>query len=189
MKVLHTCELNSRGLFKDGILEKSVSQKISQEEVNLLVKQIYRDLDIGYRKFYKMDIYCKTAMVLNHLLPKPGLESSDPGRVGVFLANKTGCTATDINYFKENTNTDFWASPAKFVYTLPNIMIGELCIKNGIQGENLYFNMIDFNKENLINAVELHVLGTDTDYALCGWIDPFDENGVIGVLYWVQLFE
>ena len=38
-----------------------------------------------------------------------------------------------------DTMGDREASPAVFVYTLPNVVLGELCIRYKIQGENTFF--------------------------------------------------
>ena len=47
---------------------------------------------------------------------------------------------TDLKHqYIIDTMGDREASPAVFVYTLPNVVLGELCIRYKIQGENTFF--------------------------------------------------
>ena len=78
-----------------------------------------------------------------------------PEDIGVVLANANSSLDTDIKYFE--TVKDI-ASPALFVYTLPNIVIGEICIRHNFKGENAFFIFEEFDAgfiqqyvSNLIN--------------------------------------
>ena len=64
-------------------------------------------------------------------------------------------------------------SPALLVYTLPNIVTGEIAIKHKITGENSFFIEPTFNAELLHNYTEL--LLKENDAALCGWLN-IDET-------------
>ena len=55
---------------------------------------------------------------------------------GLVFANANSSLDTDIKYYE--TAKDI-ASPALFVYTLPNIVIGEICIRHNFKGENAFF--------------------------------------------------
>lgn len=57
------------------------------------------------------------------------------GRTGIILANATSSLDTYLRFAAQLRQG--LASPALFVYTLPNIVVGELCIRHGITGENL----------------------------------------------------
>ena len=52
------------------------------------------------------------------------------------ICNADASLDTDIKYL---ATTKELPSPSVFVYTLPNIMIGEICIRNHFKGESFFF--------------------------------------------------
>src|SRR5690606_18078970 len=92
----------------------------------------YEALDNHYPKFYKMDALCKLGTIAAHvLLETPEKTGYQPEEVGIVLSNKNGSIEADLSYF-ESAKT--FPSPSLFVYTLPNILIGEISIRNGFKG-------------------------------------------------------
>ena len=89
-------------------------------------------------KFYKMDNLCKLGYVAAEYLLKD--TNYHPKEIGIILANASSSLDTDCKHqaiiSKEG---DKAASPAVFVYTLPNVVLGEICIRHKIQGENTFF--------------------------------------------------
>src|ERR1700754_4127986 len=85
---------------------------------------LYRSLKLDYPKFYKMDQLSKLGWLASEVLLKdnPILGTMQPEDIGIVLTNANSSLDTDIKYL--DTVADI-ASPAVFVYTLPNIMIGE----------------------------------------------------------------
>ena len=73
-------------------------------------------------------------------------------------------------------------SPAVFVYTLPNIMMGEIAIKNKWYGENLLILVPDFNFEEWVLEADLLISSGKATYCLGGWVDVYQDN------YQVQLY-
>ena len=60
--------------------------------------------------------------------------------MGVLLSNAASSLHTDIRHQTIIDEAgDENASPAVFVYTLPNVVLGEICIRHKIQGENTFF--------------------------------------------------
>ena len=63
-----------------------------------------------------------------------------PKEIGIILANASASLDTDCRHQAIiNKEGDKAASPAVFVYTLPNVVLGEICIRHKIQGENTFF--------------------------------------------------
>lgn len=96
----------------------------------------YRALLKPYPKFFKMDILSKAAFVVSEILLQQ-IEPQDTetnNRTAVILSTASGCIDVDKQF--EASRKEI-ASPALFVYTLPNIMLGEICIKNKFKGEQL----------------------------------------------------
>jgi hypothetical protein len=69
--------------------------------------------------------------------------------------------------------TNYFPSPAVFVYTLPNISIGELAIRHKITGENAFFVSEKFDSHLMVNYTEL-VLNDNATSAICGWVEVDD---------------
>ena len=129
-----------------------------------------------------MDKLCKWAWVAaeylfqGDTLPYAGL---DKNRVGVYLATAHGCIDVDKRYLDGIA----MPSPALFVYTLPNIMLGELCIRHGFKGEQLCMMEERFDAEELFFSVK-GMLERGMEGCLCGWVDIYDEQYDV-CLFWV----
>lgn len=125
---------------------------------------------INYPRFHKMDPSSKlgflgTEILLNEINL---ISDYDPSEVALVLSNAHGSLDTDIRYHQ---TTKTVASPGLFVYTLPNIVAGEICIKNGFKGENAFFVTPTFDFQLMHDYVET-VLSTDnTKACIAGWID------------------
>lgn len=113
------------------------------------IKSVYKHYKISFPKFYKMDNLSKLAFITSELLLM-GIdikERFEPIDLGIVLINSSSTLDTDDRYFKTITDkSNYFPSPAVFVYTLPNIMVGEISIRNKIMGEN-----ITFVAENIIH--------------------------------------
>ena len=136
---------------------------------------VYRSLGFQYPKFYKMDNLSKLGWLAAEVLLGGGLPLAKyrPEEIGIVLANSSASLDTDIKYYETAKSI---ASPALFVYTLPNIMIGEICIKNNIKGENAFFVFdhfdVNFIKGYVSQLLEFEML----KICMCGWIELMDEN-------------
>ncbi len=137
------------------------------------IKAAYRNLEIKYPKFHKMDRLCKLAFVAaNYLLGENELEGFEPSEIGVIMANAHATLATDTKYYTaiEDKN-NYFPSPAVFVYTLPNIMIGEICIKYKIKGESLFLISSKPNVEQLRIFAQDMLEEAKAKIVLIGWVD------------------
>ena len=108
------------------------------ERLDVFLDGAFQSLSPGYPKFHKMDTSSKLGLLASEML-LDGMMLKDfysPKEIALVLANAHASLDTDIRYF-ESTKT--MASPALFVYTLPNIVAGEICIRHGIKGENAFF--------------------------------------------------
>lgn len=136
---------------------------------------LYRSLGLDYPKFYKMDQLSKLGWLASEILLKDNtiLSAMLPEEIGIVLSNANSSLDTDVKYL--DTVADI-ASPAVFVYTLPNIMIGEISIRNKFKGENAFFIFDRFDAE----FIELYVgqlLDTGVLKAcICGWVDVLGED-------------
>jgi 3-oxoacyl-(acyl-carrier-protein) synthase len=120
-------------------------------------KSLYKELNCKYPKFYKMDKLCKLAFLGSELLLKNAdLSSYQPEDIAIVLSNGSSSSETDSEYQKTiNDRDNYFPSPKIFVYTLANIMAGEIAIRNGFKGENAVFIEEKFNKEFLFDYCKL----------------------------------
>jgi hypothetical protein len=136
----------------------------------------YKHFGIRYPKFYKMDNLSKLGflaaeLVLNGL----GWESKyEQGKIGVHLQNKNSSIDTDIKYNKLLKKGI--ASPAIFVYSLPNIMIGEICIRHSIKGDNLLFVSEEYDIAQQHAYSYLTLDSGITDAVLSGRVDYCEKD-------------
>lgn len=93
--------------------------------------------------------------------------------IGIVLSNASASLDTDIKYFE---TTKQFASPALFVYTLPNIVMGEICIRHQFKGENAFFICEKFDAELLYNYVDILINSNILQVCICGWVEVFEEE-------------
>jgi len=113
------------------------------------LKSIYKEKDIAYPKYHKMDGLCKISLLVFELFLELGtIKKEDLGSMPIVMANSFSSASSDVkhhvNILEDKT------SPSVFVYTLPNIAIGEVAIKHKMRGENIFYVLESFNAEKLI---------------------------------------
>jgi len=133
--------------------------------------ELYKLLDLAYQKFYKMDTLAKTAFLGTELIKKELIEITNykDNEIALLFANNNSSAVTDINFQKSYQNGGI-PSPSLFVYTLPNILIGEIAIRNKWFGENMFTISENFDPEYYTNYCNI-LLNKNTEAVLCGWIN------------------
>jgi hypothetical protein len=137
-------------------------------------KAAFQSLGRPYRKFYKMDGLCKLGFLCaEYLLNHNSIEGKYASEeIGIILSNGASCIDTDIEHQKTIADIDnYFPSPSIFVYTLPNIVIGEICIKHRCQGENSFFIFERFQPEFMANYVNMLFQEDRLKACLAGWVD------------------
>ncbi len=149
-----------------------------QDKENLLfgqfAKEVYKSNLEKYPKFYKMDNLSKLAFLACQLALKNTnfLDKYNNKRIGVILGNSTATIDTDSRYWDSVKDRDqYFPRPAEFVYTLPNIMIGEICIKNKIYGENCCLITEQNDLEPVFNYVDLLFETNECDACIAGYVE------------------
>jgi hypothetical protein len=131
---------------------------------------VYEHFAFNYPRFYKMDNLCKLGWLTAEILLGESLDKTRyrPEDIGLLVANRSSSLDTDIRYF-ETVKT--MASPALFVYTLPNIVLGEICIRHQFKGENDFF-IFDHFDAGFMQYYTAHLFATGALQAgICGWLE------------------
>lgn len=147
------------------------------------VKEAIKHMQCDYPKFYKMDNLSKLAFVATEYL----LSALSPEEeTAVILTNRSGSLDTDVRHWSTIQNeSDYYPSPAIFVYTLANICIGELCIRHKFLSENAFFVSESYNAESQHAYAEYLLLSGKARRVVCGWVELFEEE-YKAVLYTVE---
>ena len=141
------------------------------------IREIYARWEISYPKFYKMDDMSKLAFAASEILLR-GSAVKDrfaPEEIGVVLTAPHSSLDTDCAHQSLITG-QYAPSPAVFVYTLANIMAGEICIRNGFKGENIVFSNESFVDEGIIRYVDALFDSGRIRACLCGEVDFFGKE-------------
>ena len=150
-----------------------------QESGAALLTELYRTHVGDYPKFFKMDTLSKLGFVASELLlqaeGKPRFEPCEDRAVIFF--NRSASLQADTAY--QATIQDpgnFFPSPAAFVYTLPNIVTGEIAIRNKYYGETSFIVLPDQDPNIMEQQLRNAFLDPMTTSVLGGWLDCMDEH-------------
>ena len=131
-------------------------------------------LGMQYPKFYKMDRTSKLGLLsVEVLLRNTDVARRNPDSIAVVLSNAHASLDTDRRYFE---TTKAIASPALFVYTLTNIVTGEICIRHGFKGENAFFVTSQFEPGTMADYVNNVMQKDSTSTCVAGWVDVLGEQ-------------
>jgi len=162
---------------RDDVVYKNSKPVFTNKDQDLsgFLESIYRNLEIKYPKFHKMDRLCGLGFLATEILLKGVFrkERYRPDEIAVVFANSSASLDTDIRY-QESLKT--MASPALFVYTLPNIMIGEICIRNNFKGENAFFVFKQFDATFMEQYVSNLLDNGIARACICGWVEILREE-------------
>lgn len=140
----------------------------------ITLSDLYREHRIEYPKFFKMDNLCKLGFLATELLLEDDTDRFELREDrAVLMFSRNGCLANDLNY--EKTMGDY-PSPSLFVYTLPNIITGEIAIRNKYKGETSAFLLDEYDEARIWAVVEEAFQDTVTTSAIVGWIDCRSES-------------
>jgi hypothetical protein len=166
-----SCIISHHFVYKN---EKPVFENRDASLTDFLIST-YHHFELKYPKFYKMDNLSKLGWLATEILLKDSFNpiEYEPEEIGVVLANASSSLDIDIKYYE--TAKDI-ASPALFVYTLPNIVIGEICIRNHFKGENAFFIFKEFDAVFIEQYVSNLINNNILQSCICGWVELLHDQ-------------
>lgn len=172
MKITASSYITPTGAFLNGQL------KFTFQSENWL-KESYQQLELDYPKFHKMDHLSKMTVLATELIQSEGsLSELKDDELELLFANTNASQHTDMKFIESYTQQGN-PSPSLFVYTLPNILTGELAIRNKWYGENTFFIAPQFDS-NLFAERLYHASQKGGTWCLCGWVDSkVDEKNQV----------
>jgi 3-oxoacyl-[acyl-carrier-protein] synthase-1 len=134
---------------------------------------------MGYPKFFKMDVLCRVGLIASELLlAAEGGERFVPrADRAVILFNRNTSLHADRSFQATIADAeDFYPSPSVFVYTLPNIVTGEIAIRNKYHGESEFILLPEKSETAMNQAVERALMDKETTSVLAGWVEALSEE-------------
>ncbi len=183
--VTHTVRLTEREVAVDGKGIPATGQGMQ------LLKSLYHQYIGNYPKFYKMDPLCKLGFIASELLLNAESESEGVVRFeprddrAVVLGGRNASLCAD-SIFQQSIQdmNNFYPSPSAFVYTLPNMVTGEIAIRNLYHGETSYFVQDGPGDMKCLMTQVLYSSGTQS--VVGGWIDLENPERFEAILYIIK---
>ena len=167
------CSITNNEICLDG---KSVF-KLDSALFSEFSKAAYKHFDLNYPKFFKMDNLSKLAFLGASFLLENQNTVGDENNTALVLTNKASSLDTDLKHQKSISDKEnYFPSPAVFVYTLPNICLGEISIRYQLKSENSFFIFDAFNPSFMANYANILIETHKADAVLCGWVEYLDQE-------------
>lgn len=168
-------EVIGKCTMKEGRL--TVNGETTIEEVStdfgLFAREVYHQQESNM-KFFKMTNMCKMGyLAANYLLKDLTYE---PYEVAIVMSNRSSSLDADLTHWRIYNRDGQTASPAAFVYTLPNIVMGEIAIKNGIKGETTFIVTDTKDDRQVRDYARLLLSEGKYKYVLTGWCELLEEE-------------
>jgi 3-oxoacyl-(acyl-carrier-protein) synthase len=183
--ITQTCIIEKGTILLNG---NCIFDSESTNDFPTFIRLAYKVSGIDDRKFYKMDDLSKLGYMAATYLFSGMNETAlyESQEMGIVLSNASSSLDSDRKHLHEiNTLGDREASPAIFVYTLPNVMMGELCIRYKIQGENTFFITPHYDEDLIRGYAELAMEHQQLRACLIGWCEQV-ENEHKAVFKWLE---
>ncbi|MDR2765237.1 MAG: hypothetical protein LBB90_09450 [Tannerella sp.] len=138
--------------------------------------RVYQWLEADYRKFFKMDLLSKLGWLASEWL----MEESDPEQpkedAGIVFFNSFSSLDSDSRFQETIQRREaYFPSPAGFVYTLPNIVTGEVAIRHRIRGETAFYVLPRPDYRWMAAILSDTMASAGLHCLLAGWLEAYDE--------------
>ena len=176
-RITHRVRITPSEALVDG-MANSLPEGISGKD---LLTFLYKENVGNYPQFYKMDLLSRLGFIASELLlnveGKERFVGTDSR--AVILFNRSSSIITDRKYLESIAEDNYYPSPALFVYTLPNIITGEIAIRNKYNGETSFYIVPEKDEGIMKSVLNSAMLDNRTESIVSGWIDcPSDKDFV-----------
>ena len=189
--ILATCDSNnSSRTFISPLLRKTRRVRISPEGAWVdgtalsipeglggkeILSLLYNEKVGNYPQFYKMDLLSRLGFIASELLLENDRCEGTDSRAVIFF-NRSSSLKTDRKYMETIAEDNYYPSPSLFVYTLPNIITGEIAIRNKYNGETSFYILPEREEKTMERVLRAAFLDKKTRSAIAGWLDCRGEN-------------
>ena len=154
---------------------------------NSEITGLYRSLQVDYPKFFKMDGLSKLGFLASEMIFRDNENRFRPREdVAIICFNRSSSLEVDRQYEATiRNNENYFPSPSLFVYTLPNIVTGEIAIRNMFFGETSFYICKEFDARQIVGTVSNAFHDKTTAAVLAAWIEYFEEKREVWMV-WVE---
>lgn len=168
-----SCKIKNGEVYLNGIQIFENSEASFKD----FLKSFYQNLEIDYPKFFKMDNLSKLGFIATEVLLKHKESGvSEERNIALVFSNRAASLDTDRKHQDAITSQSAYASPGVFVYTLPNIVLGEISIRHRLHSENSFFIFNRFNAPHTYLYSKCILDGRKAEKVLAGWLDVDGDN-------------
>lgn len=163
---------------KNGIISHNGNVIFSTENLSFaeFSKKAFKSLHIDYPKFFKMDNLSKLTFLAAEVILGSLLQDEKNG-IALLFANKSASLDIDLKHQQSiNDKMNYFPSPAVFVYTLPNICLGEISIRHQMNTENAFFVFEQYPDVFFENYSKTLLQNGLAKKVLCGWVELLGDN-------------
>lgn len=191
---LHTVKITPQSVTVDGVELKNSKNELGDNQEKNILTSLYKQYIDNYPKYYKMDGLSRLGFIASELLLQAEKDFSNEKNEetettdrAIILFNHSSSIASDKKYIESIADkNNYFPSPSVFVYTLPNIVTGEIAIRNGYHGETSFYILSNKDEEQMRDILKASFLDSQTNSAISGWIDYEDEHHFEAELYLVK---
>lgn len=170
---LHQVEITPKSVVVDG------HTLACEATGKALLTDLYKRAVGDYPRFYKMDLLSRLGFLTAELLLKADEDNdrTEISECAAVLFGHHGSVVADRNYLRTiATPEDFYPSPERFIYTLPNIVIGEIAIRHQLHAETTFIYLPRYNESELQHLIQVYAERLPSKYLLTGWMDAEDDE-------------
>lgn len=174
------CRITNEKFICDDVV---ISERNNPETADEFLKKIYQTSEANYPKYHKMDLLCRAGFLAAEFISKKSnLYETETALV---FSNRSSSLVSDEKHALSVHTDEPSASPSIFVYTLPNIILGEISIRHKLLSENIFFIFDKFTPEFLVPYVEQLLSENQADQVVAGWVEV-DSRNLDVLLYLIE---
>ena len=142
-----------------------------------LLTEVYRGYVNDYPKYFKMDEAAKLGFLASELLLRAEGDRHDHSDdCAVVLFGRSGSIVSDCRFQASLDGEEgFFPSPSVFVYTLPNIVTGEIALRNHYYGETAFYALDRYDSALISQVAKATFADGTVGSMICGWVDYEDD--------------
>ena len=138
---------------------------------NSSLTTLYKEKIGDYPKYYKMDGLSRLGFVASELLL-----GDQHQKCAIILFNRSSSIDADRKYLATIAADNYFPSPSVFVYTLPNIVTGEIAIRHHWKSETSFYILPKRDDAFIQQMAEASLADEETKCVLTGWLDYEDDT-------------
>lgn len=146
----------------------------------LLLSEIYKEFLSDGSRFHKMDLFSKLAYIGTGLLAKNFLDKFASEDIALFLFTLNGSVLADRKHLSTFSNPEeYYPSPSVSINTLPNVVLGEIAVRNSIKGETTLVMLPEEDQTIIEGIINATLSTTHPSVMIYGWVDCKAEDSFL----------